>query len=95
VDNPHVEGAIFVGDRVLRWERLTTRPAARQHCYGGSSGDPLSLPVLGAPADLGLIAEAELSPILQERLAEAVIAVIVSLWDAEAFVAVLPPGLSN
>jgi len=91
--DPRVERATFVGDRVLRWEEVADDASnAATLLRKGSSGYPLNAYLCsGVAADLGLAPEADLSPDLQGRLAEAVVGVIVSVWDAEAFVAVLSP----
>jgi hypothetical protein len=92
--DPRVERAAFVGDRVLRWEEVGDDvSSAATLLRKGSSGYPLNAYLCsGAAADLGLAPEVELSRVLQQRLAETVIGVIVSVWDAEAFVGVLSPS---
>jgi hypothetical protein len=94
--DPHLGRAAFVGARVLRWEEVDDQAKnAVTILRRGASGYPLNAYICqGRPADLGLSADLQLSPIQQQRLADSVLGVIVSVWDAEAFVAVVSPTLT-
>ena len=95
--DPHLGRAAFVGTRVLRWEEVDDQAASAVTLLRrGAFGYPLNAYVCqGTATDLGLSADSQLSPVLQERIADAVLGVLVSVWDAEAFVAVVSPALSD
>lgn len=95
--DPHLGQAVFVGARVLRWEEVDDQAtSAVTLLRRGASGYPLNAYVCqGTAPDLGLTADLELSTMQQQRLVDAVLGVLVSVWDAEAFVAVLSPTLSD
>jgi len=91
--DPHVGGAAFAGDRVLRWEELDRDGgSAARLLRRGASGYPLNAFVCcGAAEDLGLGSGRELTAVEQENLAGSACVVIVSVWDAESYVALLSP----
>jgi hypothetical protein len=95
--DPNVGRATFVADRVLRWEEVDNKARrAVSLLRRGASGYPLNAYLCqGSATDLGLTADEDLSPVRQQCLAEAVLGVIVSVWDAEALVAVVSSKLSD
>lgn len=95
--DPHLGRAAFVGARVLRWEEVDNQTiSAVTLLRRGASGYPLNAFICqGTPPDLGLSADLQISPTQQERIADSVLGVLVSVWDAEAFVAVILPTLSD
>lgn len=95
--DPRLGQVAFVGARVLRWEAVDDQAtSAVTLLRRGASGYPLNAYVCqGTAADLGLSADLQLSPMQQERLADSVLGVLVSVWDAEAFIAVISPTLSD
>jgi len=86
--------AAFVGDRLIRWTPIVGDCAAASRLLRtGSSGYPLiAFGCFGVPSSLGLVADGELSLKTQEHIAAATHAVIVSMWDAEACLAVVSPA---
>jgi hypothetical protein len=87
--DPHTEDAAFVDERVLRWancnEGIST---ATPILY--SSAYPLNAYVCnGDPVHLGLVSGRELTDVQRHRLAEAVYAVLVSVWDGEAILSIV------
>lgn len=95
--DPHLGRVAFVGARVLRWAEVDDQvTSAVTLLRGGASGYPLNAYVCqGTALDLGLSADLQLSPTQQERLADLVLGVLVSVWDAEAFVAVISSTLTD
>jgi hypothetical protein len=85
--------AAFVGDRVIRWAKVEEEAQdAAKLLRHGSSGYPLNAYLCrGDAAKLGLQSGAELSTMVQDGLARSVVGVLVTVWDAETFVAVLSP----
>lgn len=85
----------FVGERVIRWSEMagsSARTAALLR--NGSSGYPLNAFLCRASAkQLGLEPGIEIEAEVQELIVESTQAVIVSVYDAEAFVALVSPDV--
>jgi len=89
--DPKVGRVAFVDDRLLRWEGTGDGGLrAADLLRTGAFGYPLNAFLCRAPAsDLGLSADHELTAAEQEVLVDAVCAIIVSVWDAETYLALL------
>jgi hypothetical protein len=78
----------FIGDHVIRW--TSVEPGGESACHllrQGSSGYPLNAFLCRQSAsELGLSAARDLGGSEQEKLEESICAVIVSVYDAEAYV---------
>jgi hypothetical protein len=81
----------FVGERVVRWSEAAGGPArAVALLRSGSSGYPLNAFLCRASAkQLGLEPGIQIDAEVQELIVESAEAVIVSVYDAEAFVALV------
>jgi hypothetical protein len=92
--DPGLEGNVaFVDDRVVRWANLgqgADAPAALLR--GGSSGYPLNAFVSSFGAgDLMLAPGSRLQPAALSTIVNSAMAVIASVYDAEAYVALIAP----
>ena len=90
--DPNLGRVAFIGDRVIRWVNVGEEAQDAVELLHWSSGYPLNAYLCrGDACELGLQSGAELSSIVQDGLARSVVGVVVTVWDAEAFVVVLSP----
>jgi len=87
----------FIGDRIVHWTGLEDAAAGPLLMRRASAGCPTNALVCrGTPAELGLEHEHDLDEADLGRIVEAMRAVVVSVYDTEAFVAlVLSAPLKN
>jgi hypothetical protein len=93
--DPNLAAVAYVEDRVLRWIELGPDPArAVALLRGGSSGYPLNAFVCRrSPTQLRLRPGRQLDAEQQASIVESTEVTIVSVYDAEAYVALLSPGV--
>jgi hypothetical protein len=85
---------VFVEDRVLRWTGLGDAASAGALLRRGSSGYPLNAFVSREPADvLGLVPGHTLTKDEQARVVDTTELVLVSVYDAEAYLVLMTPVL--
>jgi hypothetical protein len=82
----------FVDDRALRWCDMDDAVAAGALLREGSSGYPLnSFGCRASPAELGLAGGRTLVDVDKERIIDSTELVIVSVYDAEAYLVLMKP----
>jgi hypothetical protein len=85
----------FVDDRVVRWAELDDGAAAAVALMrSGSSGYPLNAFASNLSArELGLMPRSQLQPANLSAMVESAAVILASVYDAEAYVALLSPGV--
>jgi hypothetical protein len=93
--DPRVGRAAFVDDRLIRWEEINEDGfRAAKLLRSGASGYPLNAFICrGSSRELNLEEDRQLLVIEEEQIVDSTDAVVASVWDAEAYVAVCSPEL--